>query len=464
MVLLVPSPLAKVALGSKRKLQGVAFLLVVAFLVWLSTAFYNKTFITTTPVTLKTSHTGTQLALGADVKLRGIIVGDVRKITTRGDGARLQLALQPAKAKLIPSNVVARILPKTLFGQKFVDLVVPPAAPGQTAAVPSLKSGDVIPEDRSRNAIEVEQVLNDIYPVLRAVAPEKLNATLTSIANALEGRGDQLGDNLTRVDNYLRRFNQHLPSFTTDISELASVADSYDKAAPDLLRFLANTSVTSRTITTKQTTLLNFLRDTADFSDTATAVLAENQTRLIQLGQVSVPILDELASRSSNISQTIDGLAALAPKLEAVFGTGSNENWLHINLIPVTPKGAYTAPNDCPKYVNKEGAQYGPNCGQGSAAAGADAGSATVLPNLPASVQKDLAAFASSDATPASSPSDAVVGSPREQALISSIVGKVTAAQAKSRYSSTSVMDLLLGPMLRGNTVSSGASAGGGSR
>jgi phospholipid/cholesterol/gamma-HCH transport system substrate-binding protein len=449
MAFLVPPPLRKVALGSRRKLLGVVFLLFVAFMIWLSAAFYNKTFITVTPVTLETSHTGTQLPLGGDVKLRGIIVGDIRKITTTGSGAKIKIALQPAKAKLIPNNVVARILPKTLFGQKFVDLVVP-----QNPSAISLKSGDVIPQDRSQNAIEVEKVLSDILPVLRAVAPEKLNVTLTAMANALEGRGDQLGDNLVRLDDYLRTFNQHLPAFNTDISELASVADTYDQAAPDLLRFLANTSVTSQTITAKQDKLLQFLRDTATFSDTATQVLAENQTRLIQLGQVSRPILDELASRAPQISQTIDGLAELAPKLRAVFGTGTNENWLHISLIPVTPKGAYVAPNDCPKYVNKEGARYGPNCGVGSSAAAADAGSATVVPGLSAAVKKDLQLLDAGGAAtdPPSSPDS--VGSPAEQKLLASIVGAVTNAQAKTRLTENGVISMLLGPIVRGTTVS----------
>ena len=444
--------LQRFLLGSKRKLQGVGFLLFVAFMIWLSAAFYNKTFITVTPVTLEASHTGTQLALGADVKLRGIIVGDVRKVTTTGSGAVIKIALQPNKAKLIPDNVLARILPKTLFGQKFVDLVIPP-----NAATTSLRSGDVIPEDRSKNAIEVETVLSAILPVLRTVAPEKLNATLTSIANALEGRGNELGDNLSRLDTYLRTFNQHLPAFTTDISELASVADNYNRAAPDLLRFLANSSVTSQTITAKQSTLLQFLRDTATFSDTATGVLTDNQTRLIQLGQVGRPILDELASRSSDISQTIDGLAQLAPKLEQVFGTGTNQNWLHISLIPVSAKGAYVAPNDCPKYVNKEGSQYGPNCGVGSAAAAADSGSATALPGLPASVVKDLQ-LVGSGASATSTSDGNVVGTPAEQKLIAQIVGAVTNAQAKTQLNESGVVDMLLGPMLRGTTVSGGGS------
>lgn len=440
MVFLVPPPLAKLALGTKRKAQGVLFLMVVAFLVWLSAAFYNKTFITVTPVTLKTSHIGTQLALGADVKLRGIIVGDVRKVSTTGDGAIIKLALQPAKAKLIPQDVVARILPKTLFGQKFVDLVIPtPTTAGQS----SLHSGSVINEDHSRNAIEVEQVLNNILPVIDAVSPQQLNVTLTNLANALEGRGDELGQNLVNLDDYLRRFNTHLPSFTTDISELASVADSYSKAAPDLLHFLENSAFTSQTVTAKQNTLLQFLRDTTSFSDTATGVLTDNETHLIQLGQVSAPILSELASRGGNIAQTIDGLAEIAPKLREVFGTGSNKNWLHISLIPVSPKGAYTAPNDCPKYINKEGSQYGPNCGVGSAAGSADNGSATAL-----------AALGPAPAADAGTSAD-VVGSPAEQKLIASIVGTVTQQQASTSLSDESVADLLLGPILRGTTVTS---------
>jgi virulence factor Mce-like protein len=437
-VFLVPPPLAKVAQGTKRKAQGVLFLLVVAFLVWLAAAFYNKTFITVTPVTLKTSHIGTQLSFGADVKLRGIIVGEVRGVSTTGKGATIKLALQPAKAKLIPQNVVARILPKTLFGQKFVDLVIPTqTSPNQE----SLHSGSVINEDHSRNAIEVETVLNNILPVIDAVQPQQLNVTLTNLADALEGRGDELGQNMVNLDNYLRQFNKHLPSFTTDISELASVADSYDKAAPDLLRFLENSAFSSQTVTAKQDTLRQFLRDTTDFANTATGFLTTNQTRLIQLGQVSAPILGELASRAPQISQTIDGLAAIAPKLETVFGTGSNKNWLHINLIPVSPKGAYVAPNDCPKYINKEGSQFGPNCGVGSAATSADTNAAAVLSQLgPAPA-------------PNTGTSADVVGSPAEQKLIASIVGAVTGRQASTNFTDQSVADLLLGPMLRGTTV-----------
>ena len=57
-----------------------------------------------------------------------MIVGEVRSVSSDGRKATIDLALQPRTVGLIPANVSARLLPKTLFGEKFVDLVLPPAA------------------------------------------------------------------------------------------------------------------------------------------------------------------------------------------------------------------------------------------------------------------------------------------------------------------------------------------------
>ena len=96
------------------------------------------------------------------------------------------------------------IVPKTLFGEKYVSLIVPPEASATAIAV-----GDVI--ERTELSTEVEQVLSDLYPLLRAVQPADLNMTLNAIATALEGRGDQLGENLETLDGYLTRLQPRDP-------------------------------------------------------------------------------------------------------------------------------------------------------------------------------------------------------------------------------------------------------------
>src|SRR2546423_1519286 len=133
----------------RYELLGVTLLLVLAALVWLSIAMFNQQFTAATPVSMHISRAGLQLLPGSDVKVRGIIVGSVKQITSDGDGAEIKMRLQPNKAKLIPANVSARLVPKTIFGEKYVDLVLPRQPTGRLA------SGSVIPEDRSRPALEI---------------------------------------------------------------------------------------------------------------------------------------------------------------------------------------------------------------------------------------------------------------------------------------------------------------------
>src|SRR3954469_25822083 len=109
----------------KYELLGLTMLVVLAVLVWFSLAMFNQKFTEKTPVSLHISRAGLQLLPVSDVKVRGIIVGDVEQITSDGDGAEIQLRLQPAWAKRIPQNVSARLVPKTIFGEKYVDLVLP---------------------------------------------------------------------------------------------------------------------------------------------------------------------------------------------------------------------------------------------------------------------------------------------------------------------------------------------------
>src|SRR5262249_38111159 len=108
-----------------RRALGLAFVVVLASALTLSVLVYHKAFTPVVWVTLRADHTGMQLSDGAEVKLRGVAVGEVRQISADGDRATLRLALDPVAAGQIPSNVAARLLPKTLFGERYVAFVIP---------------------------------------------------------------------------------------------------------------------------------------------------------------------------------------------------------------------------------------------------------------------------------------------------------------------------------------------------
>ena len=62
---------------------GLALVLVICFFLWLTWAFFSKTFTEYDDVTLTVDESGLSLPSRADVKLRGMIVGVVRDVSVR---------------------------------------------------------------------------------------------------------------------------------------------------------------------------------------------------------------------------------------------------------------------------------------------------------------------------------------------------------------------------------------------
>ncbi|MCW2837622.1 MAG: virulence factor Mce, partial [Marmoricola sp.] len=104
---------------------GVVFVGLLILGVWLVNAVFTQKFTAFDAVTLKTGTAGLNLPAKADVKVRGVIVGQVNKAESEGNGATLTLGIRPDKMKAIPANVTAALVPKTLFGEKYVDLNIP---------------------------------------------------------------------------------------------------------------------------------------------------------------------------------------------------------------------------------------------------------------------------------------------------------------------------------------------------
>ncbi|MFJ2963145.1 MCE family protein [Streptomyces collinus] len=407
----------------RLRLYGVVFIAVLALLLSLSVAVYRQAFTPVVRITLEADSLGNQLDPRADVKLRGLLVGEVREVRADGTKATLDIALKPEHVAHIPSDVHARLLPKTLFGEKYVDLIAPRDSSGRP-----IRAGDVITQDRTRVGIEVQQLMNDLLPLLRTVQPGKLNATLSAFATALEGRGDRIGDNLTRVEAYLRRLNPHLPSLKEDIARFADVAEMYGDAAPDLMEILRNTVTTSRTIVEQKDRLAAALTTTATVAGTAEGFLDANGDRLITLGRVSRPTLELFARYSPQYPCLLAGLVRQEKASEEAFRGGK----MHITLEVVRPQGAYE-PGEEPRY----GERSGPNCRD--------------LPHPPVPAPGAHLNDGSKEPGTASGGPLGVSATRAEQRAVGSLVAPVLGVPADEV---PPVATLLFGPMARGTAVS----------
>ncbi|MCW2500838.1 MAG: hypothetical protein JWN87_2514 [Frankiales bacterium] len=340
---------APVALGRaaivKRRIAGVAFLVVLSLLVGLAVALYQKAFTPVVDVTLKADRIGNQLSPPADVKLRGLVVGEVRAVSSNGDGATVRLALQPDKVKLIPANVTAQLLPKTLFGEKYVLLVAPKdPAPGHIA------DGSVIPQDRTETAMETERVLDDLMPLLQSLKPTQLSTTLNALSTALRDRGDKLGNNLANAGAYFKQFNPSLPRLGQDLQGLADFSNNTADTTPVLLQVLDNLSASSRNLVEERASLNTFLSATTGFAASAQSIVDQNAGRFVALARDSIPSLNLYARYSPEFTCLLKGLAAYEPTVEKTFG--GLQPGLHITMEATEHNGGFT-PGQEPKYRDK---------------------------------------------------------------------------------------------------------------
>ncbi|MFN2519116.1 MAG: MCE family protein [Jatrophihabitantaceae bacterium] len=435
----------------RRRLLGLGFIALILALASLSVAFYNKAFTKVVMVTLKTDHTGNQLLTESDVKERGIIVGSVRKVKVASHGecqdptgtcSVITLALDPSRVKLIPNNVSAQILPKTLFGEQYIALQLP------EHAGPPIKGGAVISQDRSAVALETQKVIGDLLPLLQAVRPAELNATLTAMATALRGRGERLGQTFVVMDNYLKALNAesspgktYLAQAIDDLKKLGQVSVKFNDAAPDLIATLDNFQTSAKTLIEKQAALDTLLTAGSDTSNILASFLSENKQRLITVVDTSDKMYALLNRYTPEYVCMLSGLVGVNNLAEGSIVNGQIQLSAQFYVAP--PNLGKYVPGNQPRLLTG----FGPHC--------------FGLPHPPVPFKvpgsfrclNDGAAFTSdacAQAAKATAFNQQAIGSPAENALVNAVIA--------ANYGTTPdnvprIATLLAAPALRGMKV-----------
>ena len=320
---------------------GIGFMTAVAVLIAFSIAIYQKVFTPVTMVTVKADRAGLQLPKYGDVRIHGVLVGQVRSVSQDGRQAVIKLGLEPRAARNIPDNVSVEIRPTTLFGQKYVSFV-DPADPSGTP----LRDGSVIPASRVNTNVELQQVLATLFPLLRSIRPGDLNSTLYALANALQGRGEKLGKTVEDLDSYLAAMNQQMPTLRKDLSLLADVSNTYGLAAPDLVNLLKNATTTARTVVQKQQQISGFFTSMTTLSRVSTRVLTTNEAGIIREGELAAPLMRLLDTYSPEYTCLLQGADRYTDRLAEIFKGGRVHQSMSFDAVQ---RRAYTEA-DRPEY------------------------------------------------------------------------------------------------------------------
>ncbi|WP_326601366.1 MCE family protein [Rhodococcus sp. PD04] len=334
----------------KKKLAAFGLVGGLAAIVAVALTMFAGGFTSTVPLTVTSPRSGLVMEPDAKVKMRGVEVGRVASIEHTPAGAVLHLDMQPGQMQLIPSNARVAIESTTVFGAKFVDIVVP----DDPSSVP-MQEGAVIAADNV--TVEFNTVFEHLSDVLAQIQPEKLNATLGALSEALNGRGDALGAALSEADAYLAEMNPSLPQLQADLVSAAQVTDVYADTAPDLMTTIGNATDVGNTVVDEQQQLDLLLMNLTGLANTGRDVLGENEAQMTTALDSLSHTTGLLGEYSPELTCFIVGLNDARVAFEPMAGTGE---YAALTLSTSFMGGAtpYNDAQDLPVV----GASGGPNC------------------------------------------------------------------------------------------------------
>lgn len=355
--------------------RGLVTLAVIAVLIGLLFTWTSGIIGGPDTITARLTNAGGSLVKNADVKMRGLIIGRVTSVTrdsapecvnggSSGSGVDLPcvdvtIAMDPGMLQNIPSNVVARILPATVFGTSYVDLTT-----HGPSASRSLRAGAVVNADSTQGTLELQKALDDIDRLVKVINPGKLDATLTAAAQALDGRGAELGSLIDGLNTLFTRLSPKLPLLRSDLGQLAVNLGVLQQAAPALLDGVGDSLGTLQAIATQQASLATLLTGGRSLADQANAFLTEigpNLATFVNSAAVIVNTYDTY--RTQAFTQAFAALERIAPRVASIL----QKRFSHQDIVIQSTTPKYYTAADCPTF----GSARGDNCsGLGRAAVG----------------------------------------------------------------------------------------------
>lgn len=331
-------------------------------------------------------------------------------------GTRIEMLIGNDFADRIPSNVLVRAVPRTLFGDVRLDLVSPggPAstAPGGSASMApgatsrsfsggaTLTSGEELRADTSDEAVLLYDVFTRASDLLAAIEPEKMQVTLTALARALDGRGEMLGRTIDDADRATTQLQPALENAAAASPGLAYLAEDLADASPAIIATLEEATRLSQVVLDRPGSLSRLLEAGLAVAGSGAVMADRTVSGTISLVNDTGVVFDHTARNPHGVINTLYAMRPMGENGAEVFSTGR----FNITAVPSFADPMPYGPQDCPRYPGLDGS----TC-TGAAAPAHDPGLTVNAASERDYLRELQAAAASEPGSPVPAPADPAV-------------------------------------------------------
>ena len=234
-----------------------------------------------------------QLKAGDTVRVAGVRVGTVERVTLRSDNTVL-VRFGAERNVVLTTGTTAAVRYLNLVGDRYLELA---DGPGSNRIQPA---GSQIPVERTAPALDLDLLLSGLKPVIRGLNPQDVNALSASLIQVFQGEGptlDSLLSHTSSFTNVLADNNQTTEQLIDNLNTvMATVAKDGDKfsGAVDRLQRLVSGLAEDRDPIARAITALD--NGTASFADLLTQARPPLAGTIAQLNRLA-PMLDDHKDR-----------------------------------------------------------------------------------------------------------------------------------------------------------------------
>ncbi|MDT0481067.1 MCE family protein [Streptomyces doebereineriae] len=229
---------------------------------------------------------------GSDVRVLGVRIGEVEKITPEGDRVRVELAYD--EGRKVPADAKAAIINSSVVSDRYLQLL-PVYRKG-----PVLQNGAVIPETRTAVPVELDRIFDSLHTTADALGPEGANkdGSLSRLLGVSADNLDGQGENLNQT-----------------VEDLSQAVTTLSDGRKDLFGTVRNLQVFTAALAADDKSVRSFNTSLAEVAGQLAGEREDLADALKNLGTALGDVSDFVKNNKKSLTSNVQGLSKVTKVL-----------------------------------------------------------------------------------------------------------------------------------------------------
>lgn len=229
---------------------------------------------------------------GSDVRVLGVRIGEVEKITPEGDRVRVELEYDAGRK--VPADAQAAIINSSVVSDRYVQLL-PVYRHG-----PTMRTGDVIPETRTAVPVELDRIFDSLHTTAEALGPKGANkdGSLSRLLGVSADNLDGQGENLHQT-----------------VEDLSQAVTTLSDGRTDLFGTVRNLQVFTAALAADDQSVRSFNTSLAKVAGQLAGERKDLAAALLNLGTALGDVSDFVKKNKKSLTSNVTGLSKVTKVL-----------------------------------------------------------------------------------------------------------------------------------------------------